>query len=189
MRQQWRRGRGPAALLCVGALTLAACSSEADSPAREPRAEVVGPAECAALIPEGVVDALGWRAVGAPRVEDTTCVLEAEQGRVTAHRRPVPAGAQSEVPGAASEQFDSRCAELGSMLDDEPGQETDWLGAGRRACVALPAEEGAPGTVSLLALVSSTVLMEFRVESDAPLRGADVRDAMTRLAEAATPTE
>ncbi len=175
----------PVAVACAVAVVLGGCTSEADSPTSEPRAEVTGPAECAELIPAGAVEALGWQPSAAPRVEDTTCVLDADDGRVTAQRRPVPAGAESELPASATEQFDARCAELGSILDDEPGEETDWLAPDRRACVALPAE-GRPGTSSLLALVSPTVLMEFRLESDAALAADQVQTALTELADAAT---
>ena len=176
-----------AARVCVVAVVLGGCTSEADAPAREPRADVTGATECAELIPSDVVEVLGWQASAAPRVEDGACVLDADRGRITAQRRPVPAGAESEVPAAATEQFDARCAVLGSMLDDdEPGEEIDWMGADRRACVALPAE-GRPGTSSLLALVSPTVLMEFRLESDDALTGDQARTALTELAEAATP--
>lgn len=170
---------------CVVAVVLGGCTSEADAPSREPRADVTDAAGCAELIPSAAVEALGWQASAAPRVEDTTCVLDTDRGRVTAQRRPVPAGAESEVPESALEQFDARCAVLGSMLDDEPGEETDWLGGDRRACVALP-EEGRPGTSSLLALVTPTVLMELRLESDDALSVDQARTALTELADAAT---
>ncbi len=164
-------------------LLLGGCSDEADEPTA-PTDDPTSAADCTDLVPPAALDAVGWSASGGPLVEDGTCRQETDGGAVTVQRRPVPATSEDEVPASATEQFDKRCAVLGSIVDDVPGEEVDWLGPERRACAALP-DDGAAGTSSMVALVSESVLMEFRLESDAPLAAGDVQAAMTELADAA----
>jgi hypothetical protein len=103
---------------------------------------------------------------------------------VRIQRRPVGAGSAEELPAAARQAFDDRCAELGGMVGDAAGEEVDWLGEETPACVA--AAEGETGTTALLVLwPTSSLLVEARVEADEPTPSDAVQAAVTSLARAA----
>jgi hypothetical protein len=172
--------------LLVGA-ALTSCSTEvdeADAGPSTPSSAETTLETCRELLPDEALDALGWARRGEPRLDGSSCTQETAEGLVTVRRRPVGAGSAAELPAAAQQAFDARCAELGGMVGDPAGEEVDWMGPGTPACVA--ASEGDTGTTTLLVLwPGSGLLVETRVEADEPTGSDDVEAAVTVLADAA----
>ncbi|MGI8646013.1 MAG: hypothetical protein ACR2JD_06815 [Nocardioides sp.] len=163
----------------VALVLLAACTDGVDTPAK-PSTEPTSLSDCATLLPEGAVDSLGWAAEGAPTLDESLCRQAAAEGAVSVQRRLVAAGSEEEVPDAAQQAFDDRCAELGGMVGEPAGEEVDWLGEDARACVALA--EGETGTTALIALWPDSTLVEVRVDADQPVSPERVRATLVELA-------
>ena len=163
----------------VALVLLAACTTEADTPT-EPSTEPTSLSDCAALLPEDSLKPLGWTVEGAPTLDESLCRQAAAEGAVSVQRRPVAAGSEEEVPDAAQQAFDDRCAELGGMVGERAGEEVDWLGDDARACVALA--EGETGTTALIALWPDNTLVEVRVDADEPVSPDQVQAALVELA-------
>jgi len=175
---RFHRGTLSAGLLVALAL-LAACTDEVDTPDK-PSTEPTSLTDCAALLPEGAVDSLGWTVEGAPTLDESLCRQAAAEGAVSVQRRPVAAGSEEEVADAAQLAFDDRCAELGGMVGERAGEEVDWFGDDARACAALA--EGETGTTALIALWPDNTLVEVRVDADQPASPDQVKATLVELA-------
>jgi len=179
-----RRTLGPASLLATAVLTGALLGGCGDSDADDvatPSGEETTAADCAALIPDDVVSALGWTADSAPTRDSATCTLGADQGTLSVARRPVPGVDGDDLPEAGQDEYAERCAVL---RDGQGGQEVDWLGSEATTCAAVT-DDGS-GVNVLLALTDAGLLVETRVTVDEPTASAEqVQGALSELARTA----
>src|SRR4051812_34377754 len=134
-------------------------------------------ADCVALIPDDVVEGLGWTASSDPSLDSATCELDADQGTVSVLRRPVPGASSDDLPEAGRQAYDERCA---SLSDGQAGQEVDWLGDAARTCAVVTGDGS--GVNVLLALTDAGLLVESRVTvDDGTASAAQVQQALTDL--------
>lgn len=157
-------------VVSVGACAVLAqgCSAgggdEADE-VRQPVASGTTLADCRRLLPDAVVESLGWSDVGQPDLTADRCARSGPDGMVQVHRVPVTSDAR--------QTFEARCA----ALDPEPGEPVDWLGD-QPACATDPA--GAPYSY-LVTLVDDEVVEVF-VAPTRPTSEQQVVRGLTALA-------
>lgn len=155
--------------------------ADADDVSSPPAAEETTLADCAALIPDDVLEGLGWTASATPTLDSATCSLGADQGTLSVARRPVPGTSSDDLPEAGQEEFDERCADLS---DGQAGHEVDWLGSDAAGCAVVTGDGS--GINVLLAVSDAGLLVESRVTTDQPTASAaQVQAALAELAQTA----
>ena len=180
-------------LLAVAAActTLVACGGESAQPVGEPaRTGQTTAADCRELVPDSVLERLGWSPQQPATLDSATCRRSAPEGEVSLMRRAVGAVGGDDLPARARAAYAERCAELDAVPDpDDPsappssGEETDWLGR-TPACVVLA--DGDRGETVLLLLTDDDALVEARVDVVRATDPDTVRAGLIELARVAS---
>lgn len=154
-------------LLVLSVAGLAGCGDDADEvgTGAEPTGGGTTLEDCAGLLPDSVLDTLGW-AGGTPGVDLGTCTLSGDDGDVSVQRRPVSGTTQ----GVLAE----RCTDY----DD-----VDWVAGAAGQCGVVGPDELDLG-VLVVDLDGETVL-EAVVNPRTPTDPEAVRAALVEVVEAA----
>lgn len=136
-------------------------------------------AECADLVPDAVLAALGWDPDGPAVLESDRCERRvAAAGAVTVGTRAVPPG--DDAREAALDAHDGYCRDLVSG----PDQDLSWLEVEGPACGELLPPEGT-GVAELLWVTADDAVVQVRVEALRPVTRDQLVDALGQLAERA----
>lgn len=169
--------------LLVGAVAMGAVvwAADRDDPEsatdREVAVDQIVPGEvCDDLLPDGAFEALGWAGAAAPAVVDgQRCRrTHGKDGYILVGER--PRGGDLSVDGVRK-AYDERC----ESLDAGSGPAT-WI-TGHTACAEV-SDEGA-GVSDLYLLTEKNRIVQIRITALADTEPAEVRDALSRLVDAA----
>lgn len=164
-------------------LITSGCGPDADGVDQPSRGEIrqIEPADCAILLPDSVITALGWSEAGGATYAEERCTRTSAEGTVEVTRRPVPAVGGDDLPAKAEATFEERCsgfkAEDSTDLFDPAG--------GSQACAAA---EGGRSISSLVLLTGGDAVMEVRVDADADTPIAQIEAGLAAAAMAADET-
>ncbi len=161
-------------LLALSALVATGCS---DEPSVDARPSTESRLDCAALITDDALTALGWRA-SAPAVEHAgRCVRRVDDaGGVTVMTRAVTA--TGEEPSLRL--LDRECAELRSA-GGYVAQPVDWLEPEREASCATGLADTRTGVAKLYFLNDREEVVQIRVEALAPVPPSRLRAGLAEL--------
>lgn len=162
--------------LLVSLLAISACSGDPAEGTLISTSRELTPADCAAVIPDAVVESFGWGAADFATVDLGSCRREAMRSpsSITVGTRVVPAPADEKAE-AVQDAYDNLCVLL-------PPADLD---SDATACggVLDPGEE--MGTVDLFLLTSDGELVEITVAVLTPTDAVELQAGMSQLVEAA----
>lgn len=162
-------------LVAGTSLVLAGCS---DDPARDTSPSTGSQLDCAALITDDALAALGWRTSETAEEHAGRCVRRAaESGAVTVATRAVTATGDD----ASGQVLDQECEELRSG-SGSVAQPVGWLEPEREASCASELEGSRTGVAELYFLNDRDEVVQIRVEALAPVPPARLHAGLVDLA-------
>jgi hypothetical protein len=136
-----------------------------------------GPVSCIEVIDDQVAHAFGWptqRLGGKVVAEDSVCVWRLSSfGEISAR--------SVEGAGSATDRFDDACAGAAEVGPLDERMKAEIAGGGRACAVGLDPEEQT-GTAVVVLRTTDDVVLDLRVETEAPLGPDELRAGFRELA-------